>query len=85
MLAGNAPLDDLGAGLPAEGRHSSVRLRLERTIVSQAEPPPHELVIGFYEGDPLAAFRTVADPERYGFASPFLATVPGTDTYARDL
>jgi hypothetical protein len=62
-----------------------VRLRLERTIVSAADPPPHELVLGFCSEDPREAFRRIANTESYGFASPFLATIPGTDTYAEDL
>ena len=65
----------------------AVGLRLERTIVSQAEPPPHELVLGLCSADPLADVRRLlAEPSAgVGFASPFLATVPGTDTYADDL
>jgi hypothetical protein len=60
----------------------SVRLRLERTIVSQADPPPHELVIGFCAADPIADFRALGPAvSGFGFASPFLATVPGTDIY----
>jgi hypothetical protein len=64
----------------------SVELRLERTIVSQAEPPPHDLVLGFCAGDPIGEFAAVAPGvARCGFASPFLAVVPGTDTYAGEL
>jgi hypothetical protein len=77
-----AALDDVRAtGLP-----TAVGLQLERTIVSQADPPPHELVIGFCADDPIDAFRALTPRlDRLGFASPFLATVPGTDEYAGDL
>jgi hypothetical protein len=62
-----------------------VVLTLERTIVSQAETLPHNLALAFCS-DPLATFATMADMVTgAGFASPFLATVPGTDIYADDL
>lgn len=61
----------------------SVTLRLERTVASQAEPPPHDLVFGFCATDPIADFQALAPAVAgCGFASPFLATVPGTDHYA---
>jgi hypothetical protein len=63
-----------------------VGLTLERTIVSQADPPAHQLLVGFCAGDPVAAFRALAPGVAgCGFASPFVATVPGTDIYAQDL
>jgi hypothetical protein len=72
--------------LPVTDLPVSVGLRLERTIVSQADPPPHELVLGWCAGDPLSAFAAwSARAGACGFASPFLATVPGTDDYAGDL
>ncbi len=72
--------------LPVEDLPVAVGLRLERTIVSEARPPPHELVLGLCAGDPLAAFNTLwPSAEAFGFASPFLATIPGTDEYADDL
>jgi hypothetical protein len=62
-----------------------VTLALERTIVSQAEPPPHNLALAFC-ADPLQTFGTVTEQiAGAGFASPFLATVPGTDTYTDEL
>jgi hypothetical protein len=70
---------------------AAVELRLERTIISQAEPPPHDLLVVLCERDPLATFAACRErlDERGAvdgtFASPFLATVPGTDTYADDL
>jgi hypothetical protein len=64
----------------------SIGLRLSRTVMSQAEPPPHELVIGLCAGDPLAEFAGLRPQlDDVGFASPFLATIPGTDRYADDL
>ena len=61
-----------------------VILTLERTIVSEAQPPPHNLALGFCV-EPLATFGAVAGQiAGAGFASPFLATVPGTDRYADD-
>jgi hypothetical protein len=62
----------------------------ERVILSQAEPPPHALVLGFTPGDPLAAWRARVEPALarmpgVGFASPFLRTIPGTDAYVDDI
>lgn len=72
--------------LVAAGLEVAVGFRLERTVMAQGEPPPHELVLGFGAGDPLAAFGALAPVAGgCGFASPFLAVVPGTDTYAVDL
>jgi hypothetical protein len=65
---------------------AAVVLEVERTVVSEAQPPPHRLVLGFVEDDPLDTFdRSAARLEGCGFASPFLATRPGTDDYADDL
>lgn len=75
---GASPLQPPGAAV--------VTLESERTIISEADPPPHRLVLWFTATDPCAAFaaarRSVAD---CAFASPFLATVPGTHTYSDDL
>jgi hypothetical protein len=63
-----------------------VVLELERTILSAAEPGGHRLVLGFDDGDPLATYDEVAPGlAECGFASPFLATRPGTDDYTDDL
>jgi hypothetical protein len=63
-----------------------VVLDLERTILSEAQPVPHRLVLGFCESDPVAAFeQSTPLLAGCGFASPFLATRPGTDDYADDL
>ena len=69
-----------------------VALRRERLLVSVlGEPAPHLLLLAFVDGDVdrrLAAHarraraRLGAD---VGFAGPFLATVPGTDTYVDEL
>ena len=65
---------------------ATIGLRLERTIISAAAPPPHELVLGLTDADPETTFAALAPSiERFGFASPFLATVPGTDTYTDQL
>ena len=65
--------------------HDVVTLRLERTILSEAEPPAHDLVLIFCD-DPAAVYGAAgAAFAGCAFASPFLATVPGTDTYADDL
>jgi hypothetical protein len=58
-------------------------LELERTIVSSANPPQHSLALTF-TADPLGTFATV-DLARVGFASPFLATIPGTDAYTEEI
>jgi hypothetical protein len=59
----------------------------ERTILTTAEPPAHELVLGFTRGDPLAVWdaRVGRLLEGVGFASPFVRTIPGTDAYTDDL
>jgi hypothetical protein len=62
----------------------------ERVILSQSEPPPHALVLGFTPDDPLGAWRSRVAPAlsrlpAVGFASPFLRTIPGTDAYVDDL
>jgi hypothetical protein len=68
-----------------------IELQLTRTIVSQAEPAPHDLLFALCERDPLATFaarRELFDGRDAAggtFASPFLATIPGTDTYADEL
>jgi hypothetical protein len=58
----------------------------ERVIMASAVPPDHDLVLGFTWGDPFVAWRSVTPLlDRVGFASPFLRTIPGTDTYTNDL
>lgn len=60
-----------------------VRLELDRPILSSCDPGPHELVLAFCH-DPVATFHA-SDLAAAGFASPFVATVPGTDTYTEEL
>jgi hypothetical protein len=82
IAAASAP-DAPRLDLPVDDVPVQVRLRLARTVVSAADPPPHELVLALCSADPIATFS--AHPSQFadcGFASPFLATVPGTDTYA---
>jgi hypothetical protein len=59
----------------------------ERTILTTTAPPAHELVLGFAPGDPRAVWDTRVGPllGGAGFASPFLRTIPGTDTYTDEL
>lgn len=68
--------------VPAPDAPAVVRLALERTILSSCDPPPHEVALAFC-ADPIAAVRS-ADLAGAGFVSPFLATVPGTDTYTEE-
>ena len=62
----------------------------ERVIMSEVAPPPFDLVLSFTVGDPLDAWRerigsVLASLPTVGFASPFLRTIPGTDTYIDEL
>ena len=62
----------------------------ERVILSAAEPPDHDLLLGFTAGDPLEAWRARVEPvlptlPDVGFASPFVRTIPGTDAYVDQL
>jgi hypothetical protein len=62
----------------------------ERVIISATGPPPHDLVLGFTPGDPLAAWGARVEPvlpqlPSVGFAGPFVRTIPGTDTYTDEL
>jgi hypothetical protein len=75
-----------GGDVPRLELAAVVVLELERTVLSEAEPPRHRLVLGFCAGDPLEQFDQSAPLlAGCGFASPFLATRPGTDDYADDL
>jgi hypothetical protein len=61
-----------------------------RTIMTTTDAVDHVLLLGFCRRDPLAVWRdrvagTIGDVPGLGFASPFLRTVPGTDTYVDDL
>jgi hypothetical protein len=62
-------------------------LRAEHTLLTTTDPPAHELVLGFTPRDPITAWnnRVTALLDRVGFASPFVRTIPGTDTYTDEL
>lgn len=66
---------------PPEGSLApcTVVLASDRTILSSADPPAHHLVLAFTDGDPAGA--AVPPVTAGGYASPFRATVPGTDTH----
>ena len=75
----------VGAALPVAAVFTP-----ERVILSQAEPPNHDLVLGFTRGAPIAAWEARVAPalaalDGVGFASPFLRTIPGTDAYTDEL
>jgi hypothetical protein len=61
----------------------------DRTIMTTSAPPPHRLVLAFCATDPIEAWSRVEIAvdarDGIGFASPFLATIPGTDAYVEDL
>jgi hypothetical protein len=74
------------ADIPRLDLPSVVVLEPERTILSEAKPGNHRLVLGFCDEDPIATFeRSAPVVAACGFASPFLATRPGTDDFADDL
>jgi hypothetical protein len=68
-----------------------VALRRQRLLLSTlGEPEPHSLLLAFVDGDPIDVWHRLVEPvlatrAGVGFAGPFLATVPGTDTYVDDL
>ena len=62
----------------------------DRVILAATVPPPHDVVLGFTADDPLDAWRSRVGPvlaslPGVGFASPFIRTIPGTDTYTDEL
>ncbi|MDQ1466314.1 MAG: hypothetical protein QOH10_729 [Actinomycetota bacterium] len=64
-----------------------VALRRQRLLVSVlGEPAPHLLLLAFVDGDVIDTWHrrvapALAGRSDVGFAGPFLATDPGTDTY----
>ena len=63
---------------------------IDRVVIAETSPPPHDLVLGFTPGDPLAAWQAGVEPvlatwPGVGFASPFVRTIPGTDAYIDEL
>jgi hypothetical protein len=73
----------------------ATRFTQERLIMSVlgdaavTDPDSHALVLAFFDGDVLATWRAQVEPALAGvdvkFASPFLRTIPGTDTYTDQL
>lgn len=68
-----------------------VALRRQRVLVSTlGEPEPHSLLLAFVDGDAIDVWHRLVEPvlaprAGVGFAGPFLATIPGTDTYVDQL
>ncbi|MDQ1533850.1 MAG: hypothetical protein QOF28_1611, partial [Actinomycetota bacterium] len=64
-----------------------VTLRREQVLVSVLDNvAPHVLMLAFVDGDVIDVWRRRVQPALVartdvGFAGPFLATLPGTDTY----
>src|SRR6202008_354700 len=55
-----------------------------RTIMSSADPGEHELALAFTEIDPCVVWADLTLPAAK-FSGPFLATIPGTDTYTDEV
>ncbi len=55
-----------------------------RTIMSSTAPGDHALALVFTEVDPRVVMQDLSVPGA-DFVSPFVATIPGTDTYTDDL
>jgi hypothetical protein len=96
VAAGAGVADALARDLVGPAVPVAVVLDPQRLVVSVLERAAesfddHALVLGFVAGDVLETWATDVEPAlaRLGapvaFASPFLRTVPGTDTYADDL
>jgi hypothetical protein len=67
--------------------HLMLAFTSARTIMTTAEPVDHVLLLAFCRADPLRVWRDRVAPgldrvPGLGFASPFLRTIPGTDTYS---
>jgi hypothetical protein len=80
------------AGFVGEEVPLLVALRRQRMLVSTlGELESHLLVLAFVDGDVIDVWRRRVVPvlarrgRKLGFAGPFLATVPGTDTYVDQL
>jgi hypothetical protein len=65
--------------------YTTIGLTLERTIVSSADPPQHDLVLAFCASDPIGALGAAHVRREIGFASAFLPVIPGTDAYTEEL
>jgi hypothetical protein len=85
VLAGSLP-DEGGVVAVADATRAltgDLVLELERTIISSANPGQHRLALTF-TADPVGTFPAF-DVASVGFASPFLVTIPGTDTYTEEI
>jgi hypothetical protein len=81
---------ELAAALVGPQIPTTVTFTPTRVILADADAPPHDLVFGFSAGDPIESWHGTVAPilERLpsvGFASPFVRTIPGTDTYIDEL
>jgi hypothetical protein len=56
-----------------------------RTIMTSTDPGAHALAFAFCAVDPRDVWQHLALPDDVGFASAFLRTIPGTDTYTDEL
>jgi hypothetical protein len=78
--------NDVASSLVGTHHATAAVFAHERVILASAQPPAHDLVLGFTWGDPFVAWNRVAPLfDRVGFASPFVRTIPGTDAYTDDL
>jgi hypothetical protein len=87
LTDGDGDAETWASGLVGEQIPLVVALRRQRLLVSVlGEPAPHLLLLAFVDGDVIDTWHRRVAPALarrgdVGFASPFLATVPGTDTY----
>jgi hypothetical protein len=75
----------VGAEIPTAAVFST-----ERVLMAEGDAPPYDLVLGFTEEDPIAAWHARVAPvlaslAHIGFASPFIRTIPGTDAYVGEI
>lgn len=90
-LTGDDESESWAAALVGPELSLIVALRRERLLVSTlGEPAPHLLLLAFVDGDVIDVWSRLVAPalaqrDDVGFAGPFLATVPGTDTYTDEL
>ena len=90
-LTGDDDSERWAAGLVGPELPVIAALRRERVLVSTlGEPASRVLLLAFVDGDVLDVWSRLAAPALaaradVGFAGPFLATIPGTDTYTDEL
>jgi hypothetical protein len=89
VLVSTSGEQEATTGLLGEGIPLVLTFASERTIMTTTDPGEHRLTLAFCRDDPLGAWARVAERVEaqpgIGFASPFLATVPGTDTHVDEL